>query len=168
MNLTKLAEIAQIASFVLTVALLVWPMLKRKMPQPMLSWPVLLVLAVWGLATIYLYFNPVRGEKDLAVMYEHWDKMSLQLVSNQSFRNEIIPLDGYHYDHCKFSNVTFFYRGEKPFKFTNNELFGGILEFQRPDLELVARLVKTWPSEAKVWEGTPSDLRLRQKLRNFP
>ncbi len=39
----------------------------------------------------------------------------LQLVRLKTFTNESVELDGKHFEHCHFVNVTFIYRGSKPF-----------------------------------------------------
>jgi hypothetical protein len=47
---------------------------------------------------------------------EEWHKTTpLLTVQNQTFRNDRIELDGFHYARCVFDSCTFSFRGTKPF-----------------------------------------------------
>jgi hypothetical protein len=50
---------------------------------------------------------------------------NLESVRFKSFENEEIVLDGKQIEDCKFKNVTFIFKGEKPFMFGHNVVDGG-------------------------------------------
>ena len=45
-------------------------------------------------------------------------------VVGKTFRNEVVPLDGYNYSNCEFYNVTFKYNGTTAVQFTHNNIHG--------------------------------------------
>lgn len=53
---------------------------------------------------------------------------SLTRVESVSFRDTVVPLDGFDYRNCQFDNVTFKYNGTTPVQFQNN-LVRGPLNF---------------------------------------
>jgi hypothetical protein len=88
------------------------------------SWALALVIALAAVANIALLadrlgFLPVGG--------------SLTVVSDQTFHNKSIVLDGHEYTHCKFYNVTLKFNGGA-FTFINNEVFGVRLASDNPDI----------------------------------
>jgi hypothetical protein len=50
---------------------------------------------------------------------------NLEPVRFKSFENEAIVLDGKQIEDCKFTNVTFIFKGEKPFMFGHNDVNAG-------------------------------------------
>jgi len=50
---------------------------------------------------------------------EEWLQLSLTPVTDATFRDQPVPLDGYAYDRCTFVRCTFIYKGEKPFSLRN-------------------------------------------------
>lgn len=49
----------------------------------------------------------------------------LRLIENQTFMNETVPLDGFHYRKCRFENVTFVWNGTGPSIMESN-IFGKV------------------------------------------
>jgi len=49
-----------------------------------------------------------------------------QVVYAKSYRNESLEIDGKKFDHCKFDNVTFMYRGLAPVDFVTCDFTGNI------------------------------------------
>lgn len=66
--------------------------------------------------------------------FVNWpDKYQPLAVVGKSFKNEQVPLDGYAYSNCHFSNVTFLYNGTTPLQFTHNEMSGlSVLKTDNP------------------------------------
>lgn len=56
---------------------------------------------------------------------EHSDS-NLQRVWGQTFKNQTVALDGFHYLHCTFDNVTFLYEGTASMGMTEVKFFGEI------------------------------------------
>jgi hypothetical protein len=54
------------------------------------------------------------------------------VVVGKTFRNEIVPLDGYSYSNCKFYNVTLLYNGTTPIQFIGNDLYGYRIRSKNP------------------------------------
>ena len=56
-----------------------------------------------------------------------WDEEynHLELVRLQTFSNQEVELDGKQFNSCHFINVTFVYRGLKPFVFDHNDINAG-------------------------------------------
>ncbi len=50
---------------------------------------------------------------------------NLETIMLKNFVNEDIELDGKRFDECTFQNVTFVFRGIKPFVITHNHIDGG-------------------------------------------
>lgn len=64
-----------------------------------------------------IYLNYVRDHENvledvtIAAYPEGSTQQTLKVVSGQNFENENVPLDGYVYDHCTFTNVCLLYDG---------------------------------------------------------
>src|ERR671920_742104 len=58
--------------------------------------------------------TPLAAEQD-----EEWLKLPLTPVTDATFRDQSVPLDGYAYNRCTFVRCTFVYKGEKPFSLRN-------------------------------------------------
>jgi hypothetical protein len=94
----------------------------------------LIAYAIWVAAAIwagYVYWPGIKrwrpftlapedGEAPLAATRnEEWMKLPLTPVTDATFRDQPVPLDGYAYDRCTFIRCTFVYKGEKPFSLRN-------------------------------------------------
>ena len=53
-------------------------------------------------------------------------------VAGQKFRNERVLLDGHHYTHCDFQNVTFVYNGTTPVRLDHNNISGIFIDSETP------------------------------------
>jgi hypothetical protein len=62
----------------------------------------------------------------------------LETISDQTFRDDRIVLDGHEYTNCTFYNVTFEYDGG-PYKFTHNKVYGALFETKNSDMEKAFR-----------------------------
>lgn len=77
------------------------------------------------------------GEAD-----ESFYAQSLQRITEVTFLDQRVPLDGFHYDGCTFEDCTFVYKGEKPFVLNHFKTEGkNIIEVQSPGLREYARLL---------------------------
>ena len=79
MESATLANYTQIASFILTVILLVWPQFKGQWPQQPQIWAYIF-LAIWVLTTTYLYFQKPKiavypGATKLALLFPGGDRI---------------------------------------------------------------------------------------------
>jgi hypothetical protein len=64
--------------------------------------------------------SPVDGvTPPVATQDEEWAQLTLIPISDATFLDEPVPLDGYAYDGCTFVRCTFVYKGEKPFSLRN-------------------------------------------------
>jgi hypothetical protein len=62
------------------------------------------------------------SESKKAAKFATWpDPYSPTIVVGKSFKNEVVPLDGYFYVSCIFENVTFVYNGSTAVELTKNE-----------------------------------------------
>jgi hypothetical protein len=77
-----------------------------------------LVASSLGMSSYSLFFR--HPEPKFRVLSED----QLIHVQNKTFRNEVVELDGRHYDECTFINVTFVYQGTANVKFTHNHISG--------------------------------------------
>ena len=50
----------------------------------------------------------------------------LQRIWRQTYKNQTVALDGYHYVQCTFDNVTFMYEGTRPMEMTEVTFVGAI------------------------------------------
>ena len=75
------------------------------------------IVATW-VAIGYDYYDRHNPAWDAAGTYIS----NLEVVRFKSFTNETVELDGKHFEHCKFSGVTFVYRGKEPFLLEDNEI----------------------------------------------
>lgn len=64
---------------------------------------------------------------------DEWKKYKGEVISDRTFINETVVLDGYHYTNCRFVNVTFQYNGTTPIQFTHNVIQSGPLMFESKD-----------------------------------
>jgi hypothetical protein len=63
------------------------------------------------------------------------------MVTDKTFRNEIVLLDGHFYKNCKFYNVTFEFNGAEPTGLEHNDIFAPIvLKTQNPSVGTVMLL----------------------------
>jgi hypothetical protein len=89
---------------------------------PVRDWmlTVLICLGV-GMSGVSLYLNYLNSERT------QWpaDFTKLERVRFQSFENEEVVLDGKDIENCKFKNVTFVFKGKKPYMLGNNEMNSG-------------------------------------------
>ena len=128
MTWTRLAEFAGIGSFVLALffgLLQTWPQIKA---WPMSNWRAIFFLVFLFLGVIFSAvqyaiprFVPTEGSKETS---QGWEQIQKKEVSNRTFRNERVPLDGYSYIGCTFENVIFEYKGEAPFSMRYNTIRG--------------------------------------------
>jgi hypothetical protein len=44
------------------------------------------------------------------------------IVVGKTFEREVVPLDGFNYEHCIFNQVTFLLNSTRPIQFSNNEI----------------------------------------------
>lgn len=74
--------------------------------------------AIVGLAIVlYVHFGRAKEETSLA----NWPNPYTPItVAGKTFRNEVVPLDGYEYINCEFDNVKLLYNGTTPIKLQNN------------------------------------------------
>lgn len=67
----------------------------------------------------------------------------LATVSDKTFRNEEIELDGYMYLNCVFINPTFVFKGEKPFGVPGCRVEGSVnIDARTPQLQLLLVLLR--------------------------
>jgi len=85
------------------------------------AWPlvamIVMVLLCWGAALYGHYQN--RPAQDFQKLGEEWDKYDLKKIANLSYSHETVHLDGYEYINTNFDNVTFWYDGKAPTRFTD-------------------------------------------------
>jgi hypothetical protein len=65
--------------------------------------------------------------------FDRWMGNQLEIVSDKTFTNTTILLDGHDYRHCTFNNVTLEYDG-RPFSFLNNLVSGSRFSSTNPDI----------------------------------
>jgi hypothetical protein len=58
--------------------------------------------------------------------FEYNKDAKLAVVDGRSFVNETVPIDGYKYINCTFTNVTFRYNGTTPPEFMNDRFVGSV------------------------------------------
>jgi hypothetical protein len=62
-------------------------------------------------------------------------------IVGKTFRNEIVPLDGYAYSDDTFENVTFVYNGTTPLQFTHNTVGGFVMKSDNPAINYVLAML---------------------------
>ena len=67
-------------------------------------------------------------------------KKPLIMVQGKFYRSERVILDGYHYDHCTFENVTFVYNGG-PGQFSFNTMKGFTLASDKPEINSAFKML---------------------------
>jgi hypothetical protein len=108
------------------ISAIVWT-LKRARGQEPMPWPlsrasadhVLAIVIVLGLISSagQTYFNYTQNHESLledvtvSAYPEGTNSSSLQVVREKTFENDSVPLDGYIYDHCTFTNACLMYEG---------------------------------------------------------
>jgi hypothetical protein len=109
---------------------------------------VCIVMALLILADLYQ-----RGA------FDRWMGDQLEIVSDKTFTNTTILLDGHDYRHCTFNNVTFEYGG-RPFGLSNSFISGAHFSSTNPDIDqtflFLAKLgvlkLPVWDKERKLIE----------------
>jgi hypothetical protein len=89
----------------------------------------------WGIAIALgmiisgasLYMNYTKEEP------APWKTDHLTPFTNVNFHDELVEIDGKVFEDCTFTNVTFFYRGKKPFSCRHNTIKGN--QYVRTDSE---------------------------------
>lgn len=71
-----------------------------------------------------------------------WENYKPKLITGKTFVNETVPLDGFHYDRCKFINVTLEYNGDTPIQLTKSEFSGAVIKSKNPSVEATMSLLK--------------------------
>ncbi len=124
MDWNKVGAIANIGCFVLALVVLLLQYRAPKTGQPVRptrirTIAILLVVGflLSGANAYYIWKFPPYYWKGYEV--------SLEKISDRTFMNETVELDGKSYTYCKFRQVTFVYNGTAPVEFANNEIYGG-------------------------------------------
>ncbi len=80
----------------------------------------------------------------VSASWEEWDKTPLTPIQGKTYRNERVPLDGFHYIDCTFVNPTFVYKGEKPFRFRDSVIKGSAnVDARTPPLQMLLGLLRS-------------------------
>jgi len=129
MDIQTITSWAQLVWWIVAIAVWIFRFMRRKwgLPQArVLSMitkhvsfnKILITIVIIGLlgSGFSLYLN--YSEKYDA-------RPSFITVSNKEFINEKIPLDGYEYKDCTFTNVTFVFNGRAAARFHYNKIIGG-------------------------------------------
>lgn len=75
------------------------------------------------------------SEPAIKELKTEWGKKHPKIiVRNRTFSNETVPLDGYAYLNCKFSNVTFLFNGDAPFDFSDNDVLNYTIRTDNPGI----------------------------------
>lgn len=73
---------------------------------------------------------------------EEWLKTTpLTTVPNQTYRNDRIELDGFHYDRCVFEDCTFSFKGNKPFRVAESCRVKGMIGIDARGPQVQAMLI---------------------------
>jgi hypothetical protein len=65
-----------------------------------------------------------------------WYRQPQTVVHHRTFENQVVLLDGYKYEHCRFRNVTFKITGAAPFTLVKPEMAGQVhIESAHPVLK---------------------------------
>jgi len=97
-------------------------------------WPMLamagLALLIWA-GVLYGYYDRHKGTR--------FDSSAhLEVITGREYINEKVPLDGFEYANCKFTNVTFVYDGATSIRFNHNEISGHIEFFTNNEAAFMA------------------------------
>jgi len=89
------------------------------------SWPTTIIMAIFAFGSILWVYNnlPLSSSTD-HFDKESWFSYKYQIITDKTFRNERIVLDGKKFTSCIFENVTFEYNGTAPFGLTHNTING--------------------------------------------
>jgi len=87
---------------------------------------IILLLVGFAISSITLYYT--FNEPVNKTVFQKFDE-SKKFVSvrNKSFVNETVPLDGYSYHNCKFTNVKLLYNGTAYYELADNTFEGSIV-----------------------------------------
>jgi hypothetical protein len=92
------------------------------------NWPWLLALALTWVAIGYDYYDRHRTE------IVHFDKRPpLKNVTGREYFNESVPLDGFRYTKCKFTNVTLIYNGTSGWALHDDSFVGSVGIYSESD-----------------------------------
>jgi hypothetical protein len=80
--------------------------------------------------------------EEITSLKKAWEKSEKKLVFGKTFRNEKVPLDGFSYVECEFTNVNFVFNGDAPFDLIRNKISGAWIETKNPALTSLIDLLK--------------------------
>ena len=104
-----------------------------------------------------------------------WSNTVKVPIVGKSYRNERVELDGFSYSNCTFVNVTFVYKGQRPYDLAGNTIQGCYVDAASAPLQglivLLYHLYLLNPemdlSDLQTVLGTPSEIKVDdQKERN--
>lgn len=101
---------------------------------------IVLTVLIGGFFLGRLSVSPSKDDIDLQGFHDPTRHIK---VIGKKFSNQRVPIDGYHYEDCTFTNVTFVYNGKSGFGFKHNELNGGyIVDTDNPSINAAIALYK--------------------------
>lgn len=136
-----------------------WDALRLRLPAlPKRGW----LFAAIGLSFASLVLSGIGFYRSLhpesfSALNQEWKDYKFTTISDRTFLNERVPLDGYFYHHCHFENVIFEYNGTAPSMFIDNTVAGTYgLRSLNPPIDMDNKI---WSVLFRTGNGPPKEIR---------